>query len=631
MGAHMSLGLKHRRLLISIGHLFIFSVSLSAAFLLRFDLTLPADQVSLLLKGLLALLVVKTAVFHYAGLNRGWWRYIGIADILRLGYVNVVSSAAFTVLAAAFIGPSFPRSVYVIDLLLCFVATAAYRCSVRLYCETTAPKSSSGRRNVLLYGAGLAGATLIREVRTNPSLGYKIIGLLDDDPQKVGFTLLGISVLGGGRDAARIVERYRRSQTRIDEIIITMPSATGPQMQEALANCRAAGVACKTIPGFSELLNGKVLSAQIRDVSVADLLGREPVQIEEDRIRDHIRNRSVLVTGGAGSIGSELCRQIAAFQPRKLIALDQAESDLFRIDLELRAKFPAIPIVPEIADIRDPYRLRDVIRTHEVDSIFHAAAYKHVPMMEAHPLEAIRNNILGTVNLAQAAYQNGVGSFLMISSDKAVNPTSIMGVTKRVAELIVSAMPAHRTRFVSVRFGNVLGSNGSVIPLFQSQIAAGGPVTVTHPDMRRYFMTIREAVQLVLLASTMGKGSEVFVLDMGEPVRIVDLAKQMIRLAGFIPDEQIQIRYTGIRPGEKLFEELITKAENVVPTSHKKIRIFHGPLLKADTVQSWLTELEALLETRNVRDVVEHVKKLVPEYGAEPAEAPVSRARVGKA
>jgi FlaA1/EpsC-like NDP-sugar epimerase len=258
--------------------------------------------------------------------------------------------------------------------------------------------------------------------------------------------------------------------------------------------------------------------------------------------------------------------------------------------------------------------MREVIRRHSVDSIFHAAAYKHVPMMEAHPLEAIRNNVIGTINLAQAAYHNGVSSFLMISSDKAVNPTSLMGATKRVAELVLSAMPSHRTRFVSVRFGNVLGSNGSVIPLFQSQIAAGGPVTVTHPDMRRYFMTIREAVQLVLLASTMGKGSEIFVLDMGEPVKIVDLARQMIRLAGLRPDEDIQIRFVGIRPGEKLFEELIKDSENIVPTTHQKIRIFQGPQVSADMIQSWLAKLESQLALRDEEGVLAHLRVLVPEY-----------------
>ncbi len=621
--------LHFRRSLIAVGHLLIFTFSLAAAFLLRFDVSMPADQLPLLLKGLCILIPVKMAVFQYARLNRGWWRYIGITDILRLGYANVVASVGFTVLAVLFIGAAFPRTVYFIDLLLCFLGTAGCRMCVRVYCETSVPRPQQKSHRVLLYGAGCAGATLLRELRANPGLGYRIVGLLDDDPHKLGMELMNVRILGRGRDAARIVDRFRKKRERVEEIIIAMPSATGQQMQEALANCRAAGVTCKTVPGFAELLSDRVLSAQIRNVSVTDLLGREPVHIEEDRIRGHIRGRSVLITGGAGSIGSELSRQIARFEPRTLVILDQAESDLFRMDGELRGRFPDLAVVPEIADIRDQARLTEVIRRHGVDSIFHAAAYKHVPMMEAHPLEAIRNNVMGTLHLARAAMQNGVSSFLMISSDKAVNPTSVMGVTKRVAELILSAMSTHHTRFVSVRFGNVLGSNGSVVPLFQAQIAAGGPVTVTHPEMRRYFMTIPEAVQLVLLASTMGQGSEVFVLDMGEPVRIVDLAKQMIRLAGFIPDEQIQIRFTGMRPGEKLYEELITKGENIVSTSHKKIRIFQGPRLGSEELKSWLAGLQTLLEERDAQGAVEHLKGLVPEYMGSARGVERSQVQVG--
>jgi FlaA1/EpsC-like NDP-sugar epimerase len=365
------------------------------------------------------------------------------------------------------------------------------------------------------------------------------------------------------------------------------------------------------------MLAGKVLTAQIRDLSPTDLLGREPVRLDEGRIRENIAGKSVLVTGAAGSIGSELCRQAAKYKPVRLIAFDQAESDLFKIDLELRKKFPDLDIVSEIGDIRDPQRVENVICRYAVDSVFHAAAYKHVPLMETHVLEAVKNNVIGTWNVARAAQRNGVSRFLMVSSDKAVNPVNIMGVTKRVAELIVCAMQAAAgsgTQYVSVRFGNVLGSNGSVVPLFQAQIASGGPVTVTHPEIRRYFMTVREAVALVLQASTMGKSSEVFILDMGEPIRIVDLARNMIRLAGFAPDEEIEIRFTGLRPGEKLYEELITEGENVLPTYHEKIKIFKGPPVSLDSIERWLADLGVLLERRAAAAVVAHLQKLVPEY-----------------
>jgi FlaA1/EpsC-like NDP-sugar epimerase len=594
-------------------------LSLAASFLLRFDFSIPPGELPHLYRALWPALALKSLAFWVARLDRGWWRFAGIADLHRVLVANAAGSLAFTAVAAMWIGPGFPRSVYLIDLLLCFLATAGARFAVRLYYEVVAEDvSRSGSRGVLIYGAGAAGMTLVREIRSNPALGYRVLGFLDDDPNKQDATLLGVPVLGAGRDAARMVDQYAKRHPSVEEIIIAMPSATGRQMQEALANCRAAGVACKTIPGMAELLNRKELAAQIRNLAVTDLLGREPIQLDEGLIRHNIAGRSVLVTGAAGSIGSELCRQVARFEPRRLVALDQAESDLFRIDLELRERFPRLAVWAEVGDIRDRRSMEDVLRRHLVDSVFHAAAYKHVPLMEAHLYEAVRNNVLGTWNLAQAAHQNRVSDFLMISSDKAVNPTSVMGATKRVAELLVSAMPADGTKFVSVRFGNVLASNGSVVPLFQAQLAAGGPVTVTHPEARRYFMTTREAVQLVLQASTMGRGSEVFVLDMGEPLKIVDLARNMIRLSGRQPDEDIEIRFIGLRPGEKIFEELITEGESILPTYHPKIKIFQGPPVNLTAIEPWLAELEELLERRAEPELVEHLKRLVPEY--QPSE-----------
>jgi FlaA1/EpsC-like NDP-sugar epimerase len=620
---------KPLHILLPVYHPLLFAASLVGAFLLRFDLTLPAEYHVLLMRGLLFAVPLKIVVFLLHRLSVMWWRHVGILDLLRIFRANLTASAGFAVLGVVFIGPAFPRSIYFLDFLLCFSGTAGASFLVRLYDELRVRVRQPGkaRKRILIYGAGAAGIALAREVRHNSAIDYSVVGFLDDDLSKIGATLTGLRVLGSGRDAAAIVDRLRLRKAHIDEVVIAMPSANGRQMRDAIANCRAAGVPCKTIPGIGELLEGHILSAQIRNVSVTDLLGRDPVQIEEARILDSVRGRPVMVTGAAGSIGSELCRQLAGFQPAKLVAFDQAESDLFRIDAELRERFPNLNVVPVLGDLRHPPTLVETIRRHEADVIFHAAAYKHVPMIEAYPLEALRNNVLGTWNLIQAAYQAMVPTFVMISSDKAVNPSSIMGTTKRVAELLLSGMPDDRTRFVAVRFGNVLGSNGSVIPTFQAQIARGGPVTITHPEIRRYFMTIREAVQLVLLASTMGARSEVFVLDMGEPVRIVDLAKQMIRLAGLKPDKDIEIRYVGLRPGEKLSEELVMESETLGPTSHKKLRVLQGPKADGERNRVWIAELTELLNSRDVPRAVAHLRTLVPQY-QPPGEAAVEgRAR----
>lgn len=606
---------RRRRLFISLWHLAISGLALTAAFLLRFDFAIPKVAIASLYHGLWLAVILKTVTFRVARLDRGWWRFVGMADLLRVLLANAAGSAVFSLAAFAAFGSRFPRSVYFIDFLICFLLTAGSRFCVRIYYETIAGElRKPDRKGLLIYGAGMAGMTLLKEIRANPSLGYEVIGFLDDDPKKRHGSLLGVPVLGAGRDVARIVDRHKRNHCRVEEILIAMPTATGRQMQEALANCRVAGVSCKTVPGIGELLSGKVLSDQIRNVDITDLLGREPVRLEESRIRSAIAGRSIFITGAGGSIGSELCRQVASFDPARLVAFDQAESDLFRIDLELRERFPSLEVVAQIGDIRDYQRVQEVIRRYAVDSIFHTAAYKHVPMMEMHLLEAVKNNVLGTWNLVHAARCNRVRNFLMISSDKAVNPTNIMGVTKRVAELIVASMDGSETKFVSVRFGNVLGSNGSVVPLFQKQIAAGGPVTVTHPEVRRYFMTVREAVQLVLQASTMGKGSEIFLLDMGEPIRIADLARNMIRLSGRVPDEEIEIRYTGLRAGEKLYEELITEGEGVRPTYHEKIKIFQGPAMDRDFIERAVLELEALLARREESSVLVQLKRMVPEY-----------------
>jgi FlaA1/EpsC-like NDP-sugar epimerase len=411
----------------------------------------------------------------------------------------------------------------------------------------------------------------------------------------------------------------KRRQDPVSEIVIAMPSASGRQMKVAIANCRSAGVPFRTVPSLGELLEGTVLSSQLRPVSVNDLLSREPVHIDETAIGDAIAGHTVMVTGGCGSIGSELCRQLVRFHPGKLVIFDQAESEMFMLAMDLHTRHPSLNLATVLGDITRMPRVVEALEKHSVDVVFHAAAYKHVPLVESNLIEAVENNVIGTYNVAQAAHRHGLGKLVLISSDKAVNPSSMMGVTKRVAELILSAMPldggSRRSTFVSVRFGNVLASAGSVVQIFQRQIAAGGPVTITHPDMRRYFMSIPEAVQLVLQASAMGKGSEIFVLDMGEPVRIVDLARNMIRLAGLVPDEDIELRFTGLRPGEKLFEELQMEGEDMLPTYHEKIKIFRSEGPSPAALTQWLETLRFLLKQGGAQEEVKrHLIALAPTY-----------------
>jgi FlaA1/EpsC-like NDP-sugar epimerase len=589
-----------------------------ASFYLRFEFHIPQSETRDLLTGLAVAVVLKFIIFRIAELHKGGWRFVSVADLERIFVTNVIASSGMAVVVLA-LAHGFPRSVCIVDFILTFVATAGTRFAVRVYHENhKAIGRREGAQGLLIYGFDNQGVTLLREIRSNPSFGYRVIGFLDDHADNRYARVDGVSVLGTGRDAARIVATLRNTSDQVNEIVVAMPRAGRHYMQEIVANCRAAGVPFKTLPSLPELLNGKILTKQIRDVSVVDLLGRDPVRLDERNIWESVCGRTIMVTGAAGSIGSELCRQLARFEPARIIALDQSETGLHEMQLEMLKRCPDLRFIPTVADIRDADRLTEVLEETHVDSIFHAAAYKHVPLMETHLTEALINNVIGTYNLVTAARQCNVSSFLMISSDKAVNPTNVMGMTKRLAELIASSMPVPEegrgTKFVSVRFGNVLGSNGSVVPLFMQQIAAGGPVTVTHPEMKRYFMTIPEAVQLVLQASTMSQGSEVFVLDMGDPVRIVDLARNMIRLSGREPDTDIRIRFTGLRPGEKLFEELVLDGENMLSTYHEKIRIFRGRRPVREEMEEWIGTLKARIAARDNRRLLLHILELVPEY-----------------
>jgi len=589
----------------------MFALSGVTAFLLRFDFSIPPAYLRHLAYALPIWILVKIAVFHAAKLDRGLWRYLAVVDLFRIALANLTASVISYILILLIAPSGFPRSIYVLDLMVCFLATSGLRLVLRMTVEATS-NTQSGRgveKNTLIYGAGDAGITLLREIRNNPRLPYRVLGFLDDRPDKKGLHLAGVLVLGGGDQAESLVKKHD-----VEMILVAIPSATGDEMIRILKLSHAAGVECKTVPGLAEVIEERGLAGQIREVAVEDLLGRTPVRLEEDQIRGTLEGKVVLVTGAAGSIGSELCRQIARFRPAGIVGFEIAESPLFEIDREMRQAFPTVPFYPEIGSIQNRARIDDVLRQYRPSVVYHAAAYKHVPLMEAHVFEAIENNVFGTYNVALAAAEHGVEDFVMISSDKAVRPTNVMGATKRVAELVLLALQNGRTKYVAVRFGNVLGSNGSVIPIFKKQIAAGGPVTVTHPEMRRFFMTIPEACQLVLQASAIGKGGQICVLDMGQPVKIVDLAKNLILLSGLKPDEQIKIEFTGMRPGEKLYEELSSLLEDTVPTEHEKIRIFMGDGMPERDVQGWLDSLHEICEARDTGRLVVALKEIVMDY-----------------
>jgi FlaA1/EpsC-like NDP-sugar epimerase len=466
------------------------------------------------------------------------------------------------------------------------------------------------RHRVLLIGAGEAGVLVAREIAKRPDLGLQPVGFIDDDPLKVGTSIGGLRVLGATSEVAEIAERKRAHRA-----LITIANASGPTVRMISDRCRDAGLETKIIPGVYEIVGDKVNLSRIREVAIEDLLGREPVRLDEDAVGASIRSRVVLVTGAGGSIGSELCRVICRFGPQRLLLVERFENALFEIHRELSASFPHVPIEPRVADVCDAARMAQLFETSRPELVFHAAAHKHVPMMEWNPGEAVKNNVGGTRVVADLADRFNVERFVLISTDKAVNPSSVMGATKRVAEIYLQALSQRsNTRFVTVRFGNVLGSAGSVIPIFREQIAKGGPITVTHPEMTRYFMTIPEASQLVLQAAAMGTGGEIFILDMGEPVKIVDLARDLIRLSGLRPEDEIAINFVGVRPGEKLKEELSTDSEHADKTKHPKVFIGRIKPHEWDPVVTGVTALVELARVGDPEPIRAAICDLVPEY-----------------
>jgi FlaA1/EpsC-like NDP-sugar epimerase len=589
----------------------------------------------------------RMLVFFVMGMYTRYWRYASVDELVLIataaGVGTLVIAAMVVLLLPSFMGfPTCPRSIPFIDGLLVVFAAGAPRFAARLawqrrrYSERRA--HAEVRRRVLIVGAGDAGKMLASEIHGNPQLGLVPVGFVDDDTSKQGMQIHGLPVLGGRR-ALPVLVREANAQ----EVVIAMPTAPGPAIREVLEICERAGVPASIIPGLYDILSGAVSITQVRDIQIEDLLRRDPVIVDPGPVEAMIRGARVLVTGAGGSIGSELCRQIARCEPEALILLGHGEYSIYRIANELGRRWPGLPVARVIADVRDAARLRQVFAAQRPQIVCHAAAHKHVPMMEENVVEAVTNNVLGTRNVLQACEATGVSRFVLISSVTVVRPTSVMGVTKRVAELLVQQSAGRSGhRYVAVRFGNVLGSRGSVVPYFQSQIARGGPVTVTHPDVERFFMTIPEAVQLVLQAAALGEGGEVFILDMGAPVRIVDLAVDLIRLSGLRPrvrwpgedlpsngkgrEWDIEVVFTGLRPGEKLFEELIVEGEEAMPTSQEKILVSrngHRGLPCPVELAAAVDALEALARAGDERGLRDKLREIVPRY-ARMGQVPVA-------
>jgi FlaA1/EpsC-like NDP-sugar epimerase len=566
-------------------------------------------------------IALKLIVFAAFGMYQKWWRYVSGRDFLQIVRAVTVASAilvvAFTVLRP--FAHNLPRSVAVMDFLITLMLITGARLAVRLIVERPSRSARVPKREVLVIGAGSGGQMVVRELQHNPDIGVTAIGFVDDDPRKRGMRMLGLKVLGSTKQIDKILD-----ETHPDEVVIAIPSAPGTLRAQVVAACRDREIRVRTLPTVFELLrDGVQLNKQLREVRVEDVLGRDPIVRELDRVGAYLRDRIVLVTGAGGSIGSELCRQIAQVKPRLLVMLDHAEDNLFQIDREMVEERHFTNVESVLADCKEPGRMLEVMQRFKPSVVFHAAAYKHVPLMEANPLEAVRNNAIATRITAETAAASDVERFVLISTDKAVNPKTVMGASKAMAEWIVEAAGRKHpgTRFASVRFGNVLASSGSVVPIFRSQIERGGPVTVTHPEMTRYFMTIPEAVQMVIRAGDIGAGKgEVFVLDMGEPVRIVDLARNMIRLAGYEPETDVAIEFTKPRPGEKLHEELFGFAESGQPTAARRIqRAVREAPLDPEWIEATLNSLEHLVMAGDEANLAQRVVEMITAPGGDAA------------
>jgi FlaA1/EpsC-like NDP-sugar epimerase len=618
-----SIMLRFRRQIIMFAHIIAFAASLMMAFLLTSNMQFRNDWlVQQYPKLLLCFIIIKVLVFGYFRQYQGWWRFVGISDLLAIVKASLVSTLILVIVWFGFLSTetlrrylpeftTFSQAVFILDMFATVILLGGLRMAVRLYHEEFHTEQVGKLKRFLIVGAGNAGEALLRELHRMPVEQYDVIGFIDDDPAKQGMNIHGVPVLGNVGQLPQICD-----EQKVDEIAIAMPSAAAKQLRAVVQVCEGAKVRFRTVPSITDIASGRYRVSQIRDVDINDLLGRETVKLDLDIIEQYLNDKIILVTGAGGSIGSEMCKQVCHFDPKLLLLVEQAENALFFVGRELRTSFPQVAMESLICDITDKKRVEQIFEKFKPQVVIHAAAHKHVPMMEINPGEAIKNNVIGTETVADAADKYGAGSFVMISTDKAVNPTSIMGSTKRIAEMYIQDLNrTSNTHFVTVRFGNVLDSNGSVVPIFKNQIASGGPVTVTHPEMRRYFMTIPEASQLVLQAAAMGKGGEIFVLDMGEPVKIVDLAKELIILSGFRPGEDIEVIFTGIRPGEKLFEELSIQGEDMVPTRHPKIGIWTNKItLNREQLCRIIDGLVKIADTQDYKQIISVIKQIIPEY-----------------
>lgn len=605
------LAILHRRKISLLMHLLLGSIAFVLSYVIRFDFhAIPPDQFNIMMMALPVIVGIKGVMVIHYGLTAGLWRYVGINDLSRILKAVSISTIAFIVISFIGVGHKVPRSIYILDFLLTILLFGGVRFGIRIMRESLMPsmRNSSGKRT-LIIGAGDAGEIALRSLMKDYMGVYHVVGFLDDDPSKQKMLIHGYPILGKVTEAAKIVDSQK-----ITEVLIAISSAHKQFIKSIVSSCSGHNVNFRIMPAIKSFMTGEMEIEKIRKVKLEDLLGREPIQLDRNAVSNQLKGKCILITGAAGSIGSEIARQVAEYEPKKLILLDFSESALFEIDHDLREDYPNINVVPCLVDVRHDIDVKKVFSDCHPDSVFHAAAYKHVPLMEQHPNDAVQTNVIGTKNVVNASIDNDVEKFVMISTDKAVRPSSIMGATKRVCELVVARKGDNSgTQFAAVRFGNVLGSNGSVIPIFEKQISKGGPVSVTDPNMTRYFMTIPEAVELVLQTSTLSQSNDVFVLDMGTPVKIIDLARNMIELSGMVVNEDINIEIIGARPGEKTHEELITYGENLMDTSVDKISLLHKnhSLPGGDDFDLNLGKMEDAALQRNTADAVKYLWRII--------------------
>ncbi len=607
--ARGSLFVTVRRTLIAVLHACLIVTAWVGSFAMRLDFGVPLPYRDAMLAALPIVVIIKLAVFYGFRLFQGWWKYVGLSDLIDIAKACVISTIAVFVATVAINGTqSLPRSVFLLDFFLTLLLVGGVRFAVRAYTEffrvtiATVPT-----KRVLVVGAGRSGMTIVREMRANRALGYEPVGFVDDDRNKQDIRVAGIPVRGTIDELPALLDQFP-----VEEVLLAITTKSGRLIRKIMDACHDRRVVFKTMPSVGDLIDGRISVNRIREVRIDDLLGREVIKTNLAQVRSNTEGHVVLVTGAAGSIGSELSRQLATLGPAHLVLFERSESDLHDLDLMLRQMLPNVGITAIVGDILDTSDLAAAFERHRPSRVYHAAAYKHVTLMERHVVSAVRNNVIGTYNVATMAERYGADQLVLISTDKAVRPTSLMGATKRAAERVLLSMGHGQTRFTVVRFGNVLGSRGSVVPIFKRQIEMGGPLTVTHPEVVRFFMTIPEAVQLVLQASAASSGGDIFHLDMGEPVRIADLAANMIRLSGFEPGRDIEIKFVGLRPGEKLYEELLIDGEDVRPTEHPRVRVMRA----ADNGVSagWIEAVMQHIEARDTPGLITLIRAAVPEF-----------------